>query len=346
MSMNYAGYSFINAYLRGEEARLVRSEQIDRLLRVASIPEALDCIKGTDIGDYLGGQGLGTFDETDERLWQYLNHCIEQIKWFHLTPPEVRRLADAYAAKYDVMNTKAVLLSLANKRKAKVIPVGTLHRLGLTDELTKAADVKGIVNVLEMAGLQNYSGIVKDYQTDGGVEARLSLEASLDREYFGSFIRLARKMPEKTALLLVIGTMMDLTNLEIILRSMLSGLGTRVSHLLKDGYLISGSDMDVFLTLKIKDVVDRVPYVYQKVASEVAASLEKSKDIAAVDEIIDREKFRVFKEILSPRIMSPLTIVWYLIQKEAEVRDLRMIFKFIFDHHPLEEIRNYLVVSP
>ncbi len=33
---------------------------------------------------------------------------------------------------------------------------------------------------------------------------------------------------------------------------------------------------------------------------------------------------------------SPSLIIWYLVQKEAEIKNLRMIFKYMFDRHPLE----------
>jgi vacuolar-type H+-ATPase subunit C/Vma6 len=51
------------------------------------------------------------------------------------------------------------------------------------------------------------------------------------------------------------------------------------------------------------------------------------------------------KGILSPRVLSPLVIAWYLFLKELEMRNLRLILKAMFDNIPLEEIRQYLVLS-
>jgi vacuolar-type H+-ATPase subunit C/Vma6 len=59
---------------------------------------------------------------------------------------------------------------------------------------------------------------------------------------------------------------------------------------------------------------------------------------------VDRHEFRLLKEILSRRMMSPLIIVWYLILKEAEIKNLRLVFKAVFDGRPPDGIRDSLVM--
>jgi vacuolar-type H+-ATPase subunit C/Vma6 len=64
-----------------------------------------------------------------------------------------------------------------------------------------------------------------------------------------------------------------------------------------------------------------------------------------VEEAIDKHKFRLLRELLSPRVMTPLMIVWYLIVKEVEIKNLRLVLKAAFDNIPVEEIKGYLVFS-
>jgi len=52
----------------------------------------------------------------------------------------------------------------------------------------------------------------------------------------------------------------------------------------------------------------------------------------------------MLREMLSPRVLSPLVMAWYLILKEVEIRNLRLILKTIFDGVPVQEIKNYLVL--
>jgi vacuolar-type H+-ATPase subunit C/Vma6 len=53
----------------------------------------------------------------------------------------------------------------------------------------------------------------------------------------------------------------------------------------------------------------------------------------------------LLKEMLSPRVLTPLVIAWYLIVKEIEIRNLRLVLKATFDTIPVEEIKEYLVFS-
>jgi vacuolar-type H+-ATPase subunit C/Vma6 len=83
---------------------------------------------------------------------------------------------------------------------------------------------------------------------------------------------------------------------------------------------------------------------YQNIANEVSANYDRSRSITAVDEIIDKHKFRMLQQMLSPRVLSPLVMAWYLILKEVEIRNLRLVLKTIVDGVPVQEIRNYLVM--
>ncbi len=346
MSIYDAGYPFITAYLKGEEARLITREHIDRLMRVNDIPEAVEVLKGTDIGDYLGGYLVKTFDETDERLWLYLDISLKHIAEYTVTPADIRSLKNAYVFKYDVRNIKAALLGLTSSTKAKFIPLGIMHETGLLTDLTGASSLDGIVKVLNQSGLLKFGAIAEGYQINKGIEARLKINAGLDREYYRNLLETVRKMPDRALLAQAIGMMLDLNNLKVVFRATAGSLGiSGAEYTIGNGYLISADDINYLLTLKPRELAEKVPYTYRRAALEVASSLEKNRSITIIDEIIDREEFRLIKELLSLKMKSPSLIIWYTVQKEAEIKNLRMIFKYMFDHHPLEEIRNYLVVS-
>ncbi len=187
MSISVAGYPFITAYLKGEEAHLVTSEHISRLLRVSDFSEALEVIKDTDIGNYLGGFLIRTYDELDERLWLYLGDCLKPIRWFTLVPPDILRIIDAYIVKYDVLNIKAALQGIATGKKARFIPLGTIYDLGLLSELGSVPDVAAVSRLLVMCGLADYAEILKESEV--GERAQPTTQAKLDSEYYRSLFR-------------------------------------------------------------------------------------------------------------------------------------------------------------
>jgi V/A-type H+-transporting ATPase subunit C len=84
---------------------------------------------------------------------------------------------------------------------------------------------------------------------------------------------------------------------------------------------------------------------YRNVVEEVISNYDRTKSVTVVEEIVDKHKFRLLKEILSPRVLSPLVVLWYLILKEIEIRNLRLILKAVFDSLSPGEIKDYLVLS-
>jgi vacuolar-type H+-ATPase subunit C/Vma6 len=109
--------------------------------------------------------------------------------------------------------------------------------------------------------------------------------------------------------------------------------------------MITDKTIKDLLSLKLPDIPRRLENArYSDIANEVSSSYDRTKSITAVDEIIDKHKFSLLREILSPRVLSPLVMAWYLILKEVEIRNLRLILKTIADGMPVDEIKRYLVL--
>lgn len=336
----------MTAYLKGEEAKLVSPEHIERLLRAKDVPEAVEILKDTDIGNYLDSVLLTSFDEADKALWFYLDDCSRQIAWFDQTPKAMQKLIDAYMIKYDVLNIKAALASVSSGKKVGFIPLGTIYRLGWLGDLGNVQDAAAIKNILIKCGLDNYAGIVGGYRVDGGAKERLGVESVLDRQYYADLFKVARKVSDRTELLRAFGTLMDIRNLKILMRGVARGWAEDIPYAsVGGGYAISPEKTQELAAIRLEEFPARVPYEYQKLAQEVVASYGKNKNITAIGEITDRYEFGALHDMLSLKLMSPVMIVWYLILKETEVRNLRLVIRALFDNVPLEEIKDYLVMT-
>jgi len=138
----------------------------------------------------------------------------------------------------------------------------------------------------------------------------------------------------------------DLTNLQIASRAIVEGIGPDAAEfIIAGGYRITDKTIKELLPLKMTDIPAKLGDTqYQDIANEVSTNYDKTKSITVVDEIIDKHKFRMLKEMLSPRVLSPLVMAWYLILKEVEIRNLRLVLKTIVDGVPVQEIKNYLVL--
>ena len=339
-------YPFLSAYLKGEEARLVTSNHINRMSKVSSIQDILEVIKETDIGSYLEGVLVETFDDLDEHLWMYFSECLERVEWFKPVPADILKILKTYIVKYDVLNIKAALQGISTGKQARRIPIGAIHNYGLLDELSSAENVDGVIELLTKCTLGNYASVLEECKIDGEVESRLLAEARLDEEYYKNLLDITKGIKDGSILSKAFGIIIDMTNLQVILRAIITGIGPGAAeYAISSGYMVSSDAIKELLSLKLADIPGRLENAqYRNVVEEVVASYDGTKNIAVVDEIIEKHKFRLSKEMLSPRVLSPLMAAWYLILKEVEIRNLRLILKAMFDNIPVEEIRNYLVL--
>ncbi len=339
-------YPFLSAYLKGEEARLVTSSHINRMSKVSSIQDVLEVIKETDIGSYLDGVLVETFDDLDEHLWVYFGECLERVEWFKPVPADILKILNAYIVKYDVLNIKAALQAISTGKKTKLIPVGLIHNHGLLDELSSAENADSIIELLTRCKLENYASILEECKIDGEVKSRRLAEARLDGEYYKNLLNMTKDIIDGAILSKALGIIIDMKNLPVMLRAIITGIGPEAAkYIISGGYMLSSEAIKELLPLKLSDMPGRVEYLYQNMAEEVVGSYDRTKNITVVDEIIEKHKFKLSKEILSPRVLSPLMIAWYLILKEVEIRNLRLILKAMFDNIPVEEIKNCLVLS-
>ncbi|MCD6452930.1 MAG: V-type ATPase subunit [Dehalococcoidales bacterium] len=344
--MPNAKYAFISAYLKGAEAKIVTSEHVNRISGVASLPDIVGAIRDTDVGGYLEGILVKTFADADRGLWQYFSDSLERLEWFKLVPKDVRRVVNAYVVKYDVLNVKAALQGIAASKKVDMIPMGVISTHGLLDEMAAAESIDGVVKVLVDSKLETYAAILRGYSGEGA-KSRLITEAKLDGEYYWNLLNLPKRMPDRSLMIRAFSIVIDMVNLQLICRAVIGGIGTEASGaILSGGYMISNRLALDLMSRKLLDIPGAVgSSLYRGIVEEVIAAYNKTESVAVIDEIIEKHKFRLLREMLSPRIMTPLMVVWFLIVKEVEIRNLRLILKAAADNLPLGEIKDYLVFS-
>jgi len=339
-------YAYISAYLKADEPNVFASKHLSRMLGISNIRDIQSIIRETDIGNYLEGISFNNFDDLDQSLWRYFVHCIKEIETFKFIPDDIKKLSSVYIEKYDVANIKAALQAVGSTgNRNPIIPVGIIHDNGLLDELSDAENVADIIELLTRSRLAHYIPIIEESESDGSTKSRLLLGARLDGEYYRVMLGMANSIREGDTLAQSIGIVIDLTNLQIVARAIIEGIGTEVAdYTIPGGYIITDKTIRELLAVKIVDLPRRLEdSKYYQLAKELASSYEKSKRVTTVDEVLETYKFKSLRETLSPTILSPLVMAWYLILKETEIRNLRIIFRAIYDNISIEEIKKYLV---
>jgi vacuolar-type H+-ATPase subunit C/Vma6 len=216
----------------------------------------------------------------------------------------------------------------------------------MLDELSSAETVDGIIELLTKCKLGDYAAALKECNIDEEMESKLLAEAKLDGEYYKSLSDITESIKDGLILSKAFGIIVDMKNLQVILRAIVTETGSRVAnYTISSGYMVSSDTIKDLLALKLNDVPSRLANTqYGNVVEEVVTSYDETKNIAVIDQVIEKHKFRLIEEMLSPRVLTPIMAAWYLILKEVEIQNLRLILKAMFDNISVEETRNYLVL--
>ncbi len=339
-------YAYMSAYLKAEEPKTVGGSHIERLSRTNNVSDALGVIRETDIGGYLEGTTIRGFEDIDAALWGYLAAKIAHLDAFKYLPGDMRTVIRSHAVKYDVANVKAVLQSIVTGEKTPLIPLGTIHDAGYLEELEGSESVQDIAGVLTQSQLPAFVPHVKSYDISGGPKAKIAIEAALESEYYHSLLKTARGLREGSVLMKAYGMVIDLANIALVCRAVVEGIGPAAGdYLISDGYIVDEKTLRDVLPYKLPDIPRRIDNAqYRDITNEVAAAHEKTRSVTVIDEVIEKHKFATLRDLLSPRALSPLVMAWYLVLKEIELRNLRLVLKAIYDGVAVDEVKRYLLL--
>jgi vacuolar-type H+-ATPase subunit C/Vma6 len=340
-------YPFIASYLKGEEMKLLTREHLNRVLATETVPEALRIIKDTDIGASLEASPIKTFDDIDESLWRYLGDCTGRVDSFQFLPEHVRSIFEAYINKYDVFNIKAVLMGIYFQQSARLIPVGIIQKRGLSERLISAKNIIDIAELLIECNLMDYAQVLSEYKTSVGLAGFRLLEMKLDNAYYKNLVNISRDSKDISVLPRAFGTMVDMTNLKIICRAIIDGTRLQVQdYLLADCYLMSEKTMREMLSQDMENLprfLANTPY--ESMTKNLFEHYKNVQNLTAVETVLEGQKIHFLKQLLSPVTFVPALIIWYLITKEIEIRNLRLSLKAIIERVQPEKIAGYMVFA-
>lgn len=343
MNLISTRYAFTSAYLKGEESRCVSADHVDWMMQKSTMQDVLEVIENTDIGDYLRGQPIKTFDEADECLWKYLGECLKRLERFK-PPSEIVHLANAYIKKYDILNIKIAVRTVLMEKSAPMALLGVIYNQGYLEKLSSIKSVDEIAEIIVMCNLGDYASLIKDIKEKDVIS---EAEIRLDRMYYEGLLSALRRIDDGHLVTKAVGIIIDLENLQIVFRSVLGEKESMVTEfVLEGGYVLSANAVREFLSLKMSEITGRLEHTeYYQLAQEISKGFEKNGNITIINKLIDKLKFQLLKDLLSPRVLSSSNMLWYLILKEWEIRNVRLILKTLEDGIPPSEIKDYLVTA-
>ncbi len=335
----------MSAYLKGEETRNVTSGHIDEILqRSEDMQSALEIVSNTDIGEYLLDQPIKTFDDADKYLWIYMGECLKRLEGFNI-PPEMSRIVNLYVEKYDVLNIRILLRMISKKTISSMIPLGTIHGKEHLEERSAARGKDEISGILAECNLGDYIRVIEDIN-EKDPQSVSEGEVKLQNIYHQKVLKVFKNMTDGHLLVQAFESIIDSANLQTIFRFSLGGGYTAGAPVLSGGRVLSENTVKELLSLKMTEITGRLENTgYYMMSQDVSKGYEKDEKITVVDKIAEKYRFKLLQDLLSPRTLSTSNMLWYLLLKELEIRNLRLILKMLADGIPATEIRELIIAA-
>jgi V/A-type H+-transporting ATPase subunit C len=320
-------YPYLNpsARVRARKGRLFDEKQISEMVEANNVEEVENYLKGVpEYADVLEDYPL------DKALDIHRADTYDFIA--RLAPKEVKDPFVVMSKKTDINNIKSLLTAKEvglgpEETKDLLIPSGSLYK-----ELSSLVDADNVTDIVTSLDGTEYATVLEDalpeYEEKHMI---LPLESALDKYYLGKLLHSPDVPSDENRQILYsyIGTQVDADNLKLILRAKEDGLSyDDISrYILADGYQLR--------EWKLKDLMDSPDVTnvisglegtkYAEALTDVVPQYNETGSVAVFERALDVYVTEHAKSLSSKKPLGIGPIIGYLSQKEAEIKNLKII---------------------
>lgn len=336
-----ANFAYPNAKFRAQGDAFVRKEEIKPLLESKNIKEVYSTVRE---------KGYSLPKEATEDMRGIEKHLerstLEFIERAGFTSPEATKpLVKAWLVKYDVKMVK---------KAVRTISSGLESKEEIKDILTpvKIVDEEMIENISSARSMQELFSILGETEFDEVLSKRelendfFRLDLILDRFAFQKLREAVLKVEsdERSPVNYFIGKYTDIFNLKMIFRA----LGEDVdADEVKDFLLPSGWELDKW---KLEQMVEakNVEEALVELEGTAHSDLRQkgiSKDAFEGEKYLDQKLLSLASELSSRYILRVGPLLKYLVVKEFEVRNLKILIRGLREEVPPEKIEDMMILE-
>ena len=320
-------YPYLNpsSRVRARKGRLFDEKQISEIVESNNVEEVENYLKGVpEYADVLDEYPL------DKALDVERANTYDFIA--RLAPKEVKAPFVVMSKKTDVNNIKSLITAkevglTPDETKELLIPCGSLY-----DELSSLVDADSVTDIITSLDGTEYATALEDALPEyEEKEMTLPLESALDKYYLGNLLRSTDVPADENTQIVYsyIGTQVDVDNLKIILRAKEDGLtyDDISNYILEDGYQLREWKLnDLMDSPDVTNVVSGLEGTkYSEALTNVVPQYNETGSVAVFERALDVYVTEHAKSLSSKKPLGVGPIIGYLSQKEAEIKNLKII---------------------
>ena len=321
-------YSYTSARVREKKSKLLKEEDYNKMLMM-SVPEISHYISDAgyskemaDLGNRYEGLSLVEYDT-------YANMAKAFRSILNSSTGALSRMVNAYLTKWDFENLKTIMrgkkygLHIEEIRE-DLVPAGNLSM----DDLDKMLSLTTIEDILAAFSKKIHivvpDDVISSYKTNGILG---SIEDVLVKEYYKNLLASISSSDRPTQIFRTyIKTCIDLKNVETVLKFKADGI---TGDVVVEYWIPGGTEVDEKVMSQLaaaQDIQAAVNEMQQlRMYSEIKDSLSQDSTILDVVGVINKYRVELANKVGHMYPLSVIPVVDYMIHKENEVRNIRMI---------------------
>lgn len=321
-------YSYTSARVKAKKSKLLKEEDYNKMLMM-SVPEISHYISDAgyskemvDLGNRYEGLSLveyATYANMAKAFRSILNSSTGALS----------RMVNAYLTKWDFENLKTIMrgkkygLPIEEIRE-DLVPAGNLSM----DDLDKMLSLTTIEDILAAFSKKIHivvpDDVISSYKTNGILG---SIEDVLVKEYYKNLLASISSSDRPTQIFRTyIKTCIDLKNVETVLKFKADGI---TGDVVVEYWIPGGTEVDEKVMSQLaaaQDIQAAVNEMQQlRMYSEIKDSLSQDSTILDVVGVINKYRVELANKVGHMYPLSVIPVVDYMIHKENEVRNIRMI---------------------
>ena len=321
-------YSYTSARVKAKKSKLLKEEDYNKMLMM-SVPEISHYISDAgyskemaDLGNRYEGLSLveyATYANMAKAFRSILNSSTGALS----------RMVNAYLTKWDFENLKTIMrgkkygLPIEEIRE-DLVPAGNLSM----DDLDKMLSLTTIEDILAAFSKKIHivvpDDVISSYKTNGILG---SIEDVLVKEYYKNLLASISSRASPTQIFRAyIMTCIDLKNVETVLKFKADGI---TGDVVVEYWIPGGTEVDEKVMSQLaaaQDIQAAVNEMQQlRMYSEIKDSLSQDSTILDVVGVINKYRVELANKVGHMYPLSVIPVVDYMIHKENEVRNIRMI---------------------
>jgi V/A-type H+-transporting ATPase subunit C len=320
-------YPYLNpsSRVRARKGRLFDEKQMSEIVEANSIEEVENYLKGVpEYADVLDEYPLDkALDIQRAETYNFIAR---------IAPKEVKDPFVVMAKKTDINNIKSLITAKevgldAEETRELLIPSGSLY-----DELNSLADADSVTDIITSLDGTEYATALEDalpqYEEK---KMTLPLESALDKYYLGNLLRSSDVPADENRQIVYsyVGTQVDVDNLKLILRAKEDGLtyDDISEYILADGYQLREWKLkDLMDSPDVTNVVSGLEGTkYSEALTSVVPQYNETGSVAVFERALDVYVTEHANSLASKKPLGVGPIIGYLSQKEAEIKNLKII---------------------